>query len=777
VAALAAALSAARAQDEKPDPKAEATKRLLEKAQDEYRTFIRRPDTVIEYWAAMKFEIQLGKFDLAALHLKQLLAKEPAEKANRELFKIEAAEGLSTFLNLRKIKKWSDFPEFDKEAKENVEKLIDRVIEATRQALSDPERINKFIKRLDAPTPEERAFAFDQLYRSKAQAVPYLIDALRANSDNSLGVRIQHALLRLDSSVVPAFLEALRAVDAKDAGSEVPLRMTLLDVVQKRADKRAIPYLWHLSAWEKYPPLVRGKARQVLAKLTATDPQYLPPSYLALTQLAQDYYHHRVRFPAGQPIRVWPWDGQKIETKPVDLTPHQAEEFFGLRYARQALQLDKAYRPAQVAFLSLSIERALEPKLDQAALEPLPANLQNLLVRIDPELLMRVLEHALDDHNVPVILGSVAALGERGEFRAARLNSGGQPRGLVRALYYPDRRVQLAAALAMLKMPTAETPVAADRVVNIFRRLLAGDAVPKALVAYAAMDRAAEVRKGVKAAGYDAVLVGDVKQAFEKLHESADYDLVVLARGLPPGQMPFVLNQLRSDFDAGELPVFLIASKDTEDDLARIAKKYRHVHVLPEGYLPMGDEMKKAVDEAVTADVRAKLTPEERKQFARVALDKLWRMARGEIRGYDVRPAQDALLAAVRSPEPDVALQALEAYGRIPGRPVQARLASLLADPTKPKLRVPAGMELNRHIQKYGLLLDPRTDRKLVKDLRDAYETTKGDPDLRGQIAVALGVLRPELPRTGEQLIEFDPFAQPAAAPMPKEKEKKEKEG
>src|ERR1700730_3871836 len=70
---LSLGLTAARGQDEKPDPGIEATKQLLKKAEEEYRLFIRRPESIFDYGAAMKYEMQVGKFDIAGLHLKLML--------------------------------------------------------------------------------------------------------------------------------------------------------------------------------------------------------------------------------------------------------------------------------------------------------------------------------------------------------------------------------------------------------------------------------------------------------------------------------------------------------------------------------------------------------------------------------------------------------------------------------------------------------------------------------------------------------------------------------
>ena len=65
-------------------------------------------------------------------------------------------------------------------------------------------------------------------------------------------------------------------------------------------------------------------------------------------------------------------------------------------------------------------------------------------------------ERALAEHNVRIALATIQALGARGEVRAARLSVHGPPRGIVKALYYPDRRVQFVAAQAMLRSHPAK---------------------------------------------------------------------------------------------------------------------------------------------------------------------------------------------------------------------------------------------------------------------------------------------------------------------------------
>ena len=751
-----------RAQDEQPaeDKDKDATRRLLAKAEDEYRSYFKRPESTFEFWSAVKFELEVGKFDLAALHLKLLLAKQPAADVDVELAKIENVEGMGSFLKLRAVRKWSDYPPFQKEAQKSVETLLDRATAAVDKSLSDPKRFAKFIPLLDGQTEEERSFAFVQINRSRERAASYLVDALRVNVGKPLYRRIVEAMVRFDAEMVPAWLEALKAKDANDA-KEADMRLTLLSIIEQRHDKRAVPYLWHLSAAPIYPPQVNARAQLILAKLTNFEPNKLPPARIALVEQAERYYQQKVKFPMGKAIRVWPWDGAKLAVKPVELTPRQAEEFYGLRYAREALELDPTFLPAQQAFVALTLSHTYGNNIDGMLLKPMPPALQQLLGSIDGALLIRVLERGLDDGNIPVILWATTALGERGEVRAARAVVSGAPRGVTRALVYPDRRVQYAAVKALLRMPASNVPVASSRVVDVLRRSIAAAPSGKALVLHAPADQAAELRRGFKESEMEPVLAKSLKEAIAKLGSLTDIDVVFL-HGSAAKELPFTIAQIRGDADSGNLPIFILAPKDAEVTLEKMAARYRHVKMIPEALLLMGEDLKNQIDEVLIAAAGAKLSAAERKEFAKVGIDWLWRMARNEIQGYDVRPAQNAVIAALRSPE--TATEALEILSRLPGIEPQARLASVVMDAGQDKLRIPAAMELNRHLQKYGLMLN----RIQVTQLKQTYQGA-ADPQLKAQLAITLGAFGPSANLTGSRLIQFhaDP---PAPPPMPPEK-------
>src|SRR5262249_40933041 len=146
---------------------------VLNKLEEEYRLKFRRPETPAEFWTAIKFEVELGKFDLAAEFLKGFL--EATKDKSQELLVLVEAEGFSSFLKLRNVANWAGDPNLDKNlqiqinkaARANVEELINRVAKALKDHLQDKTRITKYVANLSA-TPEERAYAIVQLRRSGA---------------------------------------------------------------------------------------------------------------------------------------------------------------------------------------------------------------------------------------------------------------------------------------------------------------------------------------------------------------------------------------------------------------------------------------------------------------------------------------------------------------------------------------------------------------------------------------------------------------------------------
>jgi len=190
--------------------------------EEDYRRLFKRPTNTAEYWNALQFEIEVGKYDLAAVHLRNLLRYKPSDT---DLVKLADEVGMAAFLRLRNIRKWSDDAKTNKEALANVEALIQRVTEAVTKVRRDPERIQGYIKNLTA-SPEEHAYALKELAKSGAVVVPYLIDAVRQGSPDER-IRYLGALERLGPDTIAPLVAALDSNDSI-------LKIDIIRILQKR---------------------------------------------------------------------------------------------------------------------------------------------------------------------------------------------------------------------------------------------------------------------------------------------------------------------------------------------------------------------------------------------------------------------------------------------------------------------------------------------------------------------------------------------------------------
>src|SRR4051794_24790362 len=179
---------------------------------DDYRQFFKKPETVLEYWTAIEFERELGAYELVAKHLKGLL--EIKKPTDAELVELEKQVGLANLIRLRnamlewaprwkrqaddltkEIREAADNRKKDLQAKQadllalsgaadDAETLLKRTTEAVKTHLGDPKRITKFIQQLYA-SPEEQAYALNELYQGGSVVAPYLVEELRVNgADN-----------------------------------------------------------------------------------------------------------------------------------------------------------------------------------------------------------------------------------------------------------------------------------------------------------------------------------------------------------------------------------------------------------------------------------------------------------------------------------------------------------------------------------------------------------------------------------------------------------------
>ena len=781
---------AAQDNDKAKQPGAAPPARQGSGDENDYRRFFKKPTNTDEYWNAIQFEIDVGKYDLAAVHLRNFLNYKPSEA---DLVKLVDEVGVSAFLRLRNIRKWSDDPKANKEALDNVEQLITRVTDAVVKVRRDPIRIQGYIKQLTA-SPEENAYALRQLAKSGAFSVPYLIDALREASPEER-VRYLDTLERLGSDTLVPMAAAL--------DSNIPwLQVDLIRLLRKRYSastarlihREVVPNLWFLASSPSQPDDVRRHATAALSYFLETPADKLPPARFVLTRLAESYYLHHVAFADSNAVTVWRWDGQHVVegwAGAPAISADKAEEYYGVRFASQALLLDPTYTPAQVVLLSLILDKTQSKAgLDQT-LERAAPKVHDLLGTVQPALVNAVLERALEEHRVSVILGAVRDLGERKEVRALRPLVSGQP-PLLQALYYPDRRVEMAAAEALLQIPDSAAALATTRVVEVLRRVLAAEPEarqrPKVLIGFFSEDMRNRVAAAVAAAGYGTVAVATGREMMLRLGQASDIAFLLFEEELPNPGLPHLLGQLRADRFAGQLPILLTAAPPPvdaagrlpadaprrdlvlgeaarhEETLRRNMARYPNITVIPVTLALDAKALRPFIRSRLDDPANPTLSAKEMKDYAERSIEHLAHLARGEVAGYDVAPAGPTVLEALRASSkltPKGQGFAIDIAARLRGAEAQIVLANVLADSKRTTaVRIAAANALIRNIQQFSPLLT-RDQGRVIAEM---YADPKLDESLKTTVALVLGSLRPSARQSGDLLLQYRPPT-PAAPP------------
>lgn len=750
------------------------------------RELSKKPDTPAEYWQALNLEITIGKFEVAAGLLKDLLEANPSDA---DLVKIEEKDGLANFLMLRNIPSWSENLNIDRQAKKNVEVLIGKVSAALKKHLADPVRINKFIMRL-AATEGERSYALRELQRSGPLTIPHFIKTMQTYKDREEFVPIVSALPYLYRDSLPPLLAALDVPDPV-------IQSAIIDALTRRRDFMYLhrypetdptdiaPYLYYASASPRFNATVRKKATDALARLLtielekspptkgktseATDvfTKRLPPARSELTRVAERYYDHKIRFPNPNDVAVWHWDGKEVAVTVVPAT--KAEEYFGLRFARQALELDPGFPAAQLVYLSLAVEKAVE---EAGPHEPLKGEARKLLATVNPELTTAVLEKALDSNRTNTILGTVRALGDGAAKQGARSRYSGQP-ALVRALNFPNKRVQFAAADALLKVPGTPPALSTTRIMQILRRTVSGEPLPKVLVVDADRDRGMEVGSALAKAGFVPEYALTGKEAQKRLAAASDIDLIMVDHDIVDPDLRRLLPELRADVDNGLLPLIITVPPlakgkrppDYTQRLEHLARNFRFVWVMP-ARINDPDFLKVQIPAYISATMGRPLDILERRAMMSGAIEWLKRMALGERPGFDARLAEDGILKSMRNE--DLAALAIEAAGYLPTQKSQRELAVIVLDASfKPEFRAAAAYSLMHNMQVIGPVLYA----KQIKGLEALYA---GEPEgkLKSNVGQVLGNLLPSTEVTSQRLRNYKPplAPPPGAAPPPEMK-------
>jgi hypothetical protein len=700
-------------------------------------SFAKTPKTPFELWDAIDYLVRVGHPDQAVPYINTFIKANPDDST---LAAIQDKYGIGSILRL------DDHPVTQELGK----KLATIFDAAARREAVRPARIEKFVAALTGSN-EERAYAVQQLRDARQYAVPYLAKALDKNSYTvQERGKIARAMGELDRSAVPALIGLLQSPKPNLAAAAA-------DALASIGDLRAIPSLTINAALPGIEPTAQAAARRAITKLTGKtyDAQPKSPVRLLIDE-AWSYHRHERKFP-GPKVEVW-IDDPDSGLIPEVLSVGDAEAVLGLDFARGAIEIDPSNREAHVVFVSLAIEKAIDrvgapnfPTKDPTGVYP-------IALAAGADVMGDVLRAAIADDHMELAAASATILGQIADSSA--MSSGARPFPLMEALKAPDRRVQFAAARALVMLDPRKPFPGSSHVVPMLARFLGNQPLPRAIIIDSSNRRGNFIASHLIKLGFDVATAETGPAGFELAARSADVEVVFIEPDLFQGDWTLAdtLANLRGDARTAGLPILLYGPQNYEVRMKYYLENDKRLRFI---ILPVDEKAMKSQLDNRLASMRVKpISAAERDMYAQTAAALLGRIANapGSPFENDLAGVEAQITTALVSAPPGVAIPATVALEDIPDSKAQQSLAEIVLNPSRPlPLRVTAAVQLAQSIQRFGPVISATQEEALAAQLNDARSR---DPNLHAALAVIVGAMRPKPAFVGKLLVDSDPLAQ-----------------
>ncbi|MDW8224287.1 MAG: hypothetical protein RMJ82_15200, partial [Gemmatales bacterium] len=523
---------------------------------------LRAPTTPPELWNAVFFELEVGNYNRAGIWLTRLwdtLQKSAPEEREKFLLELYDRESLLPFFRLANHPELAKVTIKDEKTGQAVpisRAILHELNEALRKRLGDDKMLQFFVERLKG-RPGERQYAMTQLVRAGERAVPFLIQVLVDPHRKEVHQEVITVLRYMRGNAVAPLLAVLADAPAP------ALRVTALQILLEERDPRMIPYLWLAQSNPNETPTLREQARRALASLLhqplpqthSEKPEFLLGDWRQeLLRVAEAYYHRRAELPPGEQLTWWQWlPGKGLVAQTV--SRREYEVLASSYWLRKILAIQPDYLPAQTLLINVLLERAVELAEWNKPLTATAPELVNMLSVTDPRILEEALDQALRNRKTASVFGILQVLNE---IRNARLvqPTQGAISPLVRALSYPDLRVQWLATQVILQTPLSGPFPGNSRVVDILARTISSRDTRRVVLALTDPVEVRQVAERFRPLGYDPVIVGTCRDVLREV-ASEPTDLIVLDLHLSDLPLDHVISLLRQSPDTGSVPIIL----------------------------------------------------------------------------------------------------------------------------------------------------------------------------------------------------------------------------
>lgn len=709
-----------------------ATENLPVQSAPEPNPLLKEPQTPTETFDAVVLLVELGRFDLSQVYLRKFVDDQPSDELLQQL---RDKYGTAEFLRLTRID----------ELKETARPLLDRLNVASRKQAEDPAYIDGLIVRLSG-SPLQRETAVRELRNAGVRAVPQMLRKLAATKSGSEQDFLIAALSRMGQPVVPAVIAGL--------DSSIPaVRDGCIEVLRLLQAEAAIPRLWALGYLPGVPAGTREAALRAIAGIRLGNVDRI--DRLSDSQATQELQQRAVRYlmqdlevdENAQSVLSWSWSDAEQSLVAEDRSIPEATLSEAVRSARDAFLLQPERTPVQTVYLMAILSEAVQRSGWNTVLSAETSPAMETAVSAGVEPLLAVLESALSMPRPDAVWASLQALSPLASKELLRRQEG-RASPVVRALNFPDPRVQFAAAMVCLRSDPQLQFSGSTRVAEVLRRALTDPGTTLSLIVDPNLEEARELGTFVNEQGYSPIITRTGREGFRTAAETTGIAFIIVHANIADWALTQTLANLRADGRTAFLPIIVYGPEDVRSATARLIARTGNALFVSES--PAAQSF---WDQAMPFLQRLKAPPlsdQLRQDFRAVAT--YWLAELASTTGSQVLNLADAEAAVAPLIQDDeLAPNVLIVLERTATASAQTQLANFIGTVQLPiETRVRAAQALVSHVRRFGLLLSSDD----VAAINAAWSTEE-DPALRGTLAAVVGSFHPNNSLVSERLKRF----------------------
>jgi len=509
------------------------------------------PTSAVDLVRAVEMLMDIDEPDEAEKYLKQLLAGRPDVDT---LVGLQRRFGTAFFMRLARYEPL--LPEG--------RNLSLAVMDAAYSSSRDPSRLDELVKDLSDPSVGVSRTALSELRRAGVAALPVIIRALADPNRSTEHAHLREALVALGKISIEPLIGMLES-------PEENARLQAMTVLGQLDARRAVLYLVGPYLSDEESPRIKQAAGKAIKRIVGAVPSRVEAEQFLFGR-ARSFYDGTSPRKAESDGKVvlWHWNPEVQTSVPVRYPVTEAALVEAARTADQLYALS----PDRVEYRRLFLAAILQSDKLQGGLQrPLvrgQGTAHDLASSLGIDAVIDALEFALRTDHIPAAIGAVEVLQDIGD--SSLLHSkGARPGPVAELLRHRDRRLQFAAAMAILTWEPLRTYPGAGDLIDVLSHFSATTGESRVVIGHS-QTRAAQNLIGVFA---ENGLVGETtsngRDLFRRVVSSPDVEAVLISDSVDYPESNALVQMLRKDPRSANLPVALLAREENLRRAQRIA--------------------------------------------------------------------------------------------------------------------------------------------------------------------------------------------------------------